>query len=566
MTFVDNGDGTATLAGTPAGGTGGVYPITITAANGIGSDAMQSFVLTVNQPAGISSPATTTFVVGHAGSFTVTFTGHPTPAMSKSGFLPAGVTFVDNHDGTATLSGTPASGTMGDYPLTLTAANGVGSDAHQSFTLRIAQPSTITSAASTSFIEHAADSFTVTTTGFPVGTITETGVLPAGVTFHDHGNGTATLSGRPSVIGVFPVNISVSNGIGVPAHMTFVLTSGNVAAITSAASAQFQVGVPGSMLLKATGFPTPRVTSLGALPAGVTFVSNHDGTATLAGTPGPRAAGSYSLGITAANGVGSNAHQAFTLVVGTVRSVSTGDGAIMKSEGSHDTNLIIPVSLSKPSTAPVTVKYRLLGITAVGGRSPGQGIDFIDLGGKRATITFPAGTVEQYVPIRVEDNTTVEPNLTFSLTLSDPTGNYILGRSVGTGTIIKLIHPGIDANAHVSVGDTSVVEGNAGGPRDVTVRVTLSRPLYYPLTVKYTVAGITATYGSSSSVPGADFGGVKTGSTVIPSYSMGGWITVPVYPDTRIEPNETIRVTLNSVGAGAAIVRGTGTATILNDD
>src|SRR6201999_3974449 len=33
VSFVDNGDGTATLAGTPDVGTGGSYPITITAAN-----------------------------------------------------------------------------------------------------------------------------------------------------------------------------------------------------------------------------------------------------------------------------------------------------------------------------------------------------------------------------------------------------------------------------------------------------------------------------------------------------------------------------------------------------
>ena len=41
MTFTDNGDGTATLAGTPAAGTGGTYPITITATNGVGTDATQ---------------------------------------------------------------------------------------------------------------------------------------------------------------------------------------------------------------------------------------------------------------------------------------------------------------------------------------------------------------------------------------------------------------------------------------------------------------------------------------------------------------------------------------------
>ena len=48
MTFTDNGNGTATLAGTPAAGTGGTYPFTITAANGVLPDATQSFTLTVN--------------------------------------------------------------------------------------------------------------------------------------------------------------------------------------------------------------------------------------------------------------------------------------------------------------------------------------------------------------------------------------------------------------------------------------------------------------------------------------------------------------------------------------
>ena len=55
VTFVDNGDGTATLAGTPAAGTGGTYALTITAANGVLPDATQSFTLTVDQAPAITS-------------------------------------------------------------------------------------------------------------------------------------------------------------------------------------------------------------------------------------------------------------------------------------------------------------------------------------------------------------------------------------------------------------------------------------------------------------------------------------------------------------------------------
>ena len=47
VTFTDNGNGTATLAGTPDVGSGGTYPVTITATNNLGSDH-QVFTLTVS--------------------------------------------------------------------------------------------------------------------------------------------------------------------------------------------------------------------------------------------------------------------------------------------------------------------------------------------------------------------------------------------------------------------------------------------------------------------------------------------------------------------------------------
>jgi hypothetical protein len=69
----------------------------------------------------------------------VTTTGAPAPALTLSGVLPAGVTFTDNGNGTATLSGTPAAGSSGDYAMMVSAANGVAPDASQSFSLHVAQ-------------------------------------------------------------------------------------------------------------------------------------------------------------------------------------------------------------------------------------------------------------------------------------------------------------------------------------------------------------------------------------------------------------------------------------------
>jgi hypothetical protein len=100
---------------------------------------------TVNQPSAITSINRTTFQLGTASSFTVAATGFPTPSLTELGALPTGVSFVDNHNGTATLSGTPAGGTAGTYPINLTAHNGAGTDGTQSFTLTAALiPSTTT--------------------------------------------------------------------------------------------------------------------------------------------------------------------------------------------------------------------------------------------------------------------------------------------------------------------------------------------------------------------------------------------------------------------------------------
>lgn len=85
----------------------------------------------------VTSASGTSFAAGSAGSFTVTSTGTPTASLSESGTLPSGVTFTDNGNGTATLSGTAPAGSQGSYPVTITAHSSFGQDTTQSFTLTI---------------------------------------------------------------------------------------------------------------------------------------------------------------------------------------------------------------------------------------------------------------------------------------------------------------------------------------------------------------------------------------------------------------------------------------------
>src|SRR5262249_45743528 len=120
VTFTSHGR-TATLAGTPAAGQGGTYPLTLTATDSSGTPVTQTFTLTVRQAPAITSTNSAVFSLGAAGSFSVTTTGFPRPTLTATGALPNGVTFTDNGNGTATLAGTAAAGTGGPYALTITA-------------------------------------------------------------------------------------------------------------------------------------------------------------------------------------------------------------------------------------------------------------------------------------------------------------------------------------------------------------------------------------------------------------------------------------------------------------
>jgi hypothetical protein len=135
-------------------------------------DAGHNFTLTVNQ-----APAITALVRRsrqHRGQLPVTATGAPTPSVTQTGALPGGLTFVDNGNGTATLSGTPSAGTAGSYPLTITATNGIGTPATQSVTLTVNQAPAITSGASATFTAGSVGSFTITATGTPTPVVTKT--------------------------------------------------------------------------------------------------------------------------------------------------------------------------------------------------------------------------------------------------------------------------------------------------------------------------------------------------------------------------------------------------------
>ncbi|HEX4445000.1 MAG TPA: putative Ig domain-containing protein [Galbitalea sp.] len=323
LTFTDNGGGTATIGGTAATGTGGTYPLVLSAASdgGRGLGSTEDFTVTVLEAPTFLGSTIDVLDAGTSSSFTViTSAGYPvTTSLAASGALPAGISFVDNGNGTATLAGTPFVGSGGNYPITLSATAVGGPTQTESFVIVVRESPAFTSADSTTFQNGASDSFTVATShDFPnATTLSEVGALPTGVTFVDNADGTATLSGTPAGPGTYSLTFTASNRAPVQIVQDFTLTVAIAPTLPSNEDASFVAGVTSSVTLVSTpGVPaTTTISVVGTLPDGISLTDNGDGTATLGGSPTPDSAGSYQVAFSVGNAVSPDSDYPATITV-----------------------------------------------------------------------------------------------------------------------------------------------------------------------------------------------------------------------------------------------------------
>jgi len=130
--------------------------------------------------------------------------------------------------------------------------------------------------------------------------------------------------------------------------------------------------------------------------------------------------------------------------------VSIADVAVTEGNGEH-AHFMFTVTMDKASTAPVTVRYATSDVTAT------AGADYVAASG---TLSFAPGVVAQTVHVDIIGDTAVEPNETFKVTLSSPSGATAT-RAIATGTItnddVVVVTPGL------SISDASASESGSGG-------------------------------------------------------------------------------------------------------
>jgi hypothetical protein len=431
-----------TLAGTPAFGTAGTYPVTITATDANSATATQAFTLTVTAGGPVfTSAGSTSFAENQAGTFSVTVTGDTPITYSESGALPAGVTL--GSDGT--LSGTPAFGTAGSYPVTITATDANSNTSTQSFTLTVTGGGPVfTSAASTSFAENQAGTFSVTATGDTPITFTETGALPTGVTLGSDG----TLSGTPAfgTAGSYPITITATDTNSNTSTQAFTLTvTAGGPVFTSAGSTTFAENAAGSFPVTATGDTPITFTETGALPAGVTLGS--DGT--LSGTPAFGTAGTYPITITATDANSATVTQSFTLTVTAGGPVFTSTGSATFAENQSGTFAVT-------ATGDTPISYTETGALPTG----------VTLGSDGTLAGTPGfGTAGSY-PVTITATDTNSATATQSFTLTVTTGGPVF--TSATSTTFSENDPG--TFAVTATGDTPITFTETGAlPTGVTL-------------------------------------------------------------------------------------------------
>lgn len=141
LTITDNGDGTATLSGTAPEIASEIetFNVTLNASNGE-YDAEQSFVVTVNTsntaPYFTSTPSTV-HVQNTAYTYTAVAEDDQDDDLTiDATTLPDWATFVDNGDGTATITGTPTTTSFLGFQVVLEVSDGMFS-AEQDFRIQV---------------------------------------------------------------------------------------------------------------------------------------------------------------------------------------------------------------------------------------------------------------------------------------------------------------------------------------------------------------------------------------------------------------------------------------------
>jgi hypothetical protein len=185
--------------------------------------------------------------------------------------------------------------------------------------------------------------------------------------------------------------------------------------------------------------------------------------------------------------------------------------------------------------------------TAVGGAvSPG---DFAAL--TNVQVSFAADQAQATVDVTVVADPDVEPNETFTLTLSNPSAGLTIDDGTATGTIVN-------DDGTLVIGDVTQDEGSGGGTTTFTFTLTRTGAL--------TAGSVQVSTVDGSAVSPGDFAAFSAVTVNFAVDQVSATVDVLVVADDDFEVDQTFTVVLSNPSAGLVIADGEATGTIVNDD
>jgi len=323
--FVDNGDGTATLTWMPEVELEGNFSITITVLDD-GTPVISDFevfniaVGDINQPPILNPIGTKLVLVGDTLTIPVVATDPDLDTLNLTASpLPIGATFNDNLDGTGEFVWTPVAGDIGNHTMLFKAIdNGLpmASDSEE-VTIGVNLPGAninnspvLTPLGNQTAIEEQPFEFSVTATDLDAGDnlVTTVTPLPQGAIYTDNADGTGTFNWIPEAgsAGNYNLTISVTDD-GIPMESDseqMTITVNAIGALTNNPPTLNPIGnqtVTEGELLEFGVFgndldPEDMLSfKVSPIPVGATFTDLNDGTATFSWTPDEGSAGDVPL-------------------------------------------------------------------------------------------------------------------------------------------------------------------------------------------------------------------------------------------------------------------------------
>ncbi len=508
--------------------------ITVPITNDTAVESDETFTVTISAPTGGATLGTTTVS-------TATIVDNDAVATPGVLSLSAATLTVGEAVGTATLTVNRTGGSTGAVTVAFATANGTataGSDyAATSGTLSFAAgetSKTITVPITNDTAVESNETFTVTISA-PTGGATLGTTTVSTVTITDD-----DTAATPGVLSLSAATLTVGEAAGT-ATLTVNRTGGSTGAVTVAFATANGTATAGSDYTASTGtlsFAAGETSKTITVPItnDTAVEANETFTVTISAPTG-----GATLGTTTVSTVTITDND--TAVTPGVLSLSAATLSVGEAAGTAT----LTVNRTGGSTGAVTVAFATANGTATAGS---------DYTASTGTLSFAAGETSKTITVPITNDTAVESNETFTVTISAPTGGATLGTTtVSTVTITDndtAVTPGV-----LSLSAATLTVGEAAGNATLTVNRTGGST--GAVTVAFATANGTATAGSDYTA--------STGTLSFAAGETSKTITIPIINDTAVESSETFTVTISAPTGGATLGTTTvSTVTITDND